>query len=66
MQEKVPVTVLVGISKTEAKQLRLIDNKAEGGHDGAIASQELKELVLDDGIDMGDFFDVAICRFAHR
>lgn len=63
--EKVPVTVLHGISKEQAKALRLIDNKTnEGGHDTAILSQELKELVLDDGIDMGEFFDVRDLEFA--
>lgn len=65
MQEKVPVTVLNGISKEQARALRLIDNKTnEGGHDTALLSQELKELVLDDGIDMGDFFDVRDLSFA--
>lgn len=65
MQEKVPVTVLHGISKEQARALRLIDNKTnEGGHDTALLSQELKELVLDEGIDMGDFFDVRDLSFA--
>lgn len=65
MQEKVPVTVLHGISKEQAKQLRLIDNKtAEGGHDTALLSQELKELVLEDGMDMSEFFDVRDLSFA--
>lgn len=63
--EKVPVTVLNGISKEQARALRLIDNKTnEGGHDTALLSQELKELVLTDGIDMGDFFDVRDLSFA--
>jgi len=65
MQEKVPVTVLHGISKEQAKALRIIDNKTnEGGHDTAILSQELKELILEDGIDMSDFFDVRDLSFA--
>lgn len=65
MHEKVPVTVLHGISKEQARALRLIDNKTnEGGHDTALLSQELKELVLDEGIDMGDFFDVRDLSFA--
>lgn len=65
LQEKVPVTVIKGITKEQAKALRLIDNKTnEGGHDTALLSQELKELVLDDGIDMGEFFDVRDLNFA--
>lgn len=65
MQEKVPVTVLYGITKEQAKALRLIDNKTnEGGHDTALLSQELKELVLEDNIDMSDFFDVRDLNFA--
>lgn len=65
LQEKVPVTVLHGISKEQAKALRLIDNKVqEGGHDTALLSMELKSLVLEDGIDMGEFFDVRDLNFA--
>lgn len=65
LQEKVPVTVLHGISKEQAKALRLIDNKVqEGGHDTALLSMELKSLVLEDGIDMGEFFDVRDLEFA--
>lgn len=65
LQEKVPVTVLYGISKDQAKQLRLIDNKVqEGGYDTALLSQELKELILEDGIDMSEFFDIRDLNFA--
>lgn len=65
MMESVPVVVLHGISKEQAKQLRLVDNKtSEGGHDTAILSQELKELVLEDGMDMSEFFDVRDLNFA--
>lgn len=65
LQEQVPVTVLHGISKEQAKALRLIDNKVqEGGHDTALLSMELKSLVLDDGVDMGEFFDVRDLSFA--
>jgi hypothetical protein len=65
LQEKVPVTVVKGITKEQAKALRLIDNKVqEGGHDTGLLSLELKSLVLDDGIDMGEFFDVRDLQFA--
>lgn len=65
LQEKVPVTVIKGITKEQARALRLIDNKTnEGGHDTALLSMELKSLVLDDGIDMGEFFDVRDLNFA--
>lgn len=65
LQEKVPVTVIKGITKEQARALRLIDNKTnEGGHDTALLSMELKELVLDEGIDMGEFFDVRDLNFA--
>lgn len=65
LQEKVPVTVLHGISKEQARALRLIDNKVqEGGHDTGLLSMELKSLVLEEGIDMGDFFDVRDLNFA--
>lgn len=65
LQEKVPVTIIKGITKEQAKALRLIDNKTnEGGHDTALLSMELKSLVLDDGIDMGEFFDVRDLNFA--
>lgn len=65
LQEKVPVTVIKGISKEQARALRLIDNKTnEGGHDTGLLSMELKSLVLDDGIDMGEFFDVRDLNFA--
>jgi hypothetical protein len=65
LQEKVPVTVLKGITKDQAKALRLIDNKTnEGGHDTGLLSQELKELVLDDGFNMGDWFDTRDLNFA--
>lgn len=65
MQETVPVTILHGITKEQAKALRLIDNKtSEGGHDTALLSQELRELVLEDGMDMGEFFDARDLSFA--
>lgn len=65
MQEKVPVTVLKGITKEQAKALRLIDNKVqEGGYDTTMLSLELKELVLEDGFHMGEFFDARDLNFA--
>lgn len=65
MQEKVPVVVLKGISKEDARALRLIDNKVqEGGYDTAMLSMELKELVLGDNVDMSAFFDVRDLSFA--
>lgn len=65
LQETVPVVVLKGISKEQAKALRLIDNKVqEGGYDTAMLSLELKELVLDDNMDMSEFFDVRDLSFA--
>lgn len=65
MQETVPVIVLKGITKEQAKALRLVDNKVqEGGYDTALLSLELKELVLEDGFDMSEFFDVRDLSFA--
>lgn len=65
LQEKVPVLVLEGISKEQAKALRLIDNKVqEGGYDTGMLSLELKELVLSDGVDMSSFFDARDLNFA--
>lgn len=65
MQETVPVVVLKGITKDQAKALRLVDNKVqEGGYDTALLSLELKELVLEDGFDMSEFFDVRDLSFA--
>lgn len=65
MQETVPVIVLNGITKEQAKALRLVDNKVqEGGYDTALLSLELKELVLEDGFDMSEFFDVRDLSFA--
>lgn len=65
MQENVPVVVLKGITKEQARALRLADNKVqEGGYDTGMLSAELKSLVLDDNFDMSDFFDVRDLSFA--
>lgn len=65
MQENVPVVVLKGITKEQARALRLADNKVqEGGYDTGMLSAELKSLVLDDSFDMSDFFDVRDLSFA--
>lgn len=64
-QEFVPVTVLKGISKEQAKALRLIDNKVqEGGYDTELLSIDLRSLVLDDGVDLSDWFDKRDLDFA--
>lgn len=64
-QEKVPVTVLKGISKADARALRLVDNKVqEGGYDTALLSEDLKGLVLDDKLDLSEFFDKRDLDFA--
>lgn len=64
-QPKVPVTVLKGISKEEARALRVIDNKVqEGGYDTALLAEDLKGLVVDDGIDLSEFFDARDLNFA--
>lgn len=63
--ETVPVTVLKGISKEQARALRLIDNKVqEGGYDTALLSEDLRGLVMDDNIDLSDFFDKRDLDFA--
>ncbi|UKL14909.1 ParB-like nuclease domain protein [Pseudomonas phage hairong] len=63
-QEVVPVLVLKGITKDQARALRLIDNKVqEGGYDTGMLSLELKELVME-GTDLSDFFDVRDLQFA--
>lgn len=61
----VPVAVLKGISKDQARALRLIDNKVqEGGYDTDLLSQELRELVMDLDVDMSKFFDDRDLNFA--
>lgn len=61
----VPVTVLKGISKEQAKALRVIDNKVqEGGYDTALLALDLKSLVVDDGVDMSAWFDKRDLDFA--
>lgn len=63
--DKVPVTVLKGITKEQAKALRLIDNKVqEGGYDTELLSIDLRSLVVDDKIDLSDFFDKRDLDFA--
>lgn len=63
--EKVPVTVVKGITKEQAKALRLIDNKVqEGGYDTELLSIDLRSLVVDDGIDLSEFFDKRDLDFA--
>lgn len=64
-QEKVPVLVLKGISKEDARVLRLADNKvAEGGYDTAMLSEELRSLVVDSSMDLTEFFDMRDLDFA--
>lgn len=64
-QEFVPVTVLKGITKEQAKALRLVDNKVqEGGYDTELLSIDLRSLVVDDGVDMSEFFDTRDLNFA--
>lgn len=64
-QKFVPVTVLKGISKEQARALRLIDNKVqEGGYDTDLLSQELRELVVDLDVDLSKFFDDRDLAFA--
>lgn len=61
----VPVTILKGISKEQARALRLIDNKVqEGGYDTALLSEELKSLVVDLDYDLSSFFDTRDLDFA--
>jgi hypothetical protein len=62
---EVPVLVLKGITKEQARALRLIDNKVqEGGYDTGLLSEELRELVLDLDFDMSKFFDERDLNFA--
>lgn len=62
---KVPVTVLKGITKEQARALRLIDNKVqEGGYDTALLSEELRELVVDLDVDLTAFYDDRDLNFA--
>lgn len=61
----VPVTVLKGITKEQARALRLIDNKVqEGGYDTDLLSRELRELVVDLDVDLSTFFDDRDLNFA--
>lgn len=61
----VPVLVLVGISKEQARALRLIDNKVqEGGYDTSLLADELKDLVIDLDFDLSKFFDERDLDFA--
>lgn len=63
--KNVPVTVLRGITKEQARALRLIDNKVqEGGYDTDLLSQELRELVVDLEVDLSGFFDARDLEFA--
>lgn len=62
---EVPVTVLKGISKDQARALRLIDNKVqEGGYDTDLLSEELKSLVIDAAVDLDLWFDQRDLDFA--
>lgn len=61
----VPVTVLQGITKAQARALRVIDNKAaEGGYDTDLLAIDLKGLVVDDGVDLSAWFDKRDLDFA--
>lgn len=63
--KNVPVTVLRGITKEQARALRLIDNKVqEGGYDTDLLSQELRDLVVDLEVDLSGFFDARDLEFA--
>lgn len=62
---KVPVLVLEGITKEQARALRLIDNKVqEGGYDTGLLSEELRELVVDLDVDLSAFYDDRDLNFA--
>lgn len=64
-QKIVPVTVLNGITKEQARALRLIDNKVqEGGYDTGLLAEELRELVVDLDVDLTSFFDARDLEFA--
>ena len=61
----VPVLVLKGITKEQARALRLIDNKVqEGGYDTALLADELRELVVDLDVDLSAFYDERDLNFA--
>lgn len=61
----VPVLVLKGMTKEQARALRLIDNKVqEGGYDTDLLAQELRELHVDLDVDMGAWFDQRDLDFA--
>lgn len=62
---EVPVLVLKGITKEQARALRLIDNKVqEGGYDTALLADELRELVVDLDVDLSAFYDERDLNFA--
>ena len=64
-REHVPVTVLNGITKEQARKLRLVDNKVqEGGYDTDLLSQELRSLVVDLNMNMDVYFDARDLDFA--
>lgn len=64
-QKTVPVTVLQGITKEQARALRLIDNKVqEGGYDTGLLAEELRDLVVDLDMDLTSFFDTRDLDFA--
>lgn len=61
----VPVRVMYGMSKEQARALRLVDNKVqEGGYDTNLLAEELRELVVDLEVDLTDFFDTRDLEFA--
>lgn len=61
----VPVLVLKGITKEQARALRLIDNKVqEGGYDTGLLAEELRELVVDLDVDLSAFYDDRDLNFA--
>lgn len=65
LQKSVPVTVLKGITKEQARALRLIDNKVqEGGYDTNLLAEELRDLVVDLEMDLTSFFDARDLDFA--
>lgn len=63
--DTVPVCVLKGISKDQARALRLIDNKVqEGGYDTDLLAEELRELHVDLAVDLTSWFDQRDLDFA--
>jgi len=63
--DTVPVCVLKGISKEQARALRLIDNKVqEGGYDTDLLAEELRELHVDLAVDLTSWFDQRDLDFA--